>query len=300
MASLNYAEQYSKALANAYPYVLNFGALWNSANKQIYNVVDAKTIKIPNITTKGRVDGSRDSITSFTRNFDNDWETKSLTHHRSWSTLVHPKDVNETNQVATIQKITNAMNEEQKFPEMDAYLVSQLYALRNAQEAITPVANGTLTKDNVLSIFDSLMTEMDEALVPQQGRILYVDTYTKELIKNAKEILTVRSNGTKSISRDVSRIDEVEIVSVPSKLLKTKYTFTTGWAVHADALQIKMFLVHPSCVLPVVSYEFANLESPSALSQGKYVYYEESFEDVFLLNKRYKGIQMVVEAAPTS
>ena len=58
-----------------------------------------------------------------------------------------------------------------------------------------------------------------------------------------------------------------------------------------------MFLVHPSCVLPIVSYEFAELQPPSAMSQGKYVYYEESFEDVFILNKKYKGIQMIVEAA---
>jgi hypothetical protein len=36
------------------------------------------------------------------------------------------------------------------------------------------------------------------------------------------------------------------------------------------------------------------------MSQGKYVYYEESFEDVFILNKKYKGIQMIVEAASGS
>lgn len=295
--SINYAEQYASALANAYPYVLNFGALWSTENSSKYKVVDAKTIKIPNLSTGGRTDGSRESIADFTRNFDNDWETKTLSHHRMWQTLAHPKDIDETNQVASIQNLTKTMNETQKFPEMDAYLVSQLYTLRNTQEAFAPIAKDSLTKDNVLAKFDEMMTEMDEALVPLQGRKLYVDTYTKKLINNATELALRRTTGTKNIDRTVSRIDEVEIISVPTKLMKTKYSFTKGWTVAEDALQIKMFLVHPSCVLPIVSYEFAELQPPSAMSQGKYVYYEESFEDVFILNKKYKGIQMLIESA---
>ena len=43
MAVVNYAELYSKALLQAFPYVLHFGALWNSPNKDIYKVVDADT-----------------------------------------------------------------------------------------------------------------------------------------------------------------------------------------------------------------------------------------------------------------
>ncbi len=39
----------------------------------------------------------------------------------------------------------------------------------------------------------------------------------------------------------------------------------------------------------------AQLESPSAMSQGKYVYFEESFEDVFILNKRVDAIQIIVK-----
>lgn len=295
--SVNYAEQYAQALANAYPYVLNFGALWNSENRSKYEVVDAKTVKIPNLSTGGRVDGSRSSIGAFTRDFDNDWETKTLEHHRKWDTLVHPRDINETNQAASIQNITKTMNETQKFPEMDAYLVSKVYSLRNAQEAFDTIANGSLSKDNVLSKFDDMMTEMDEANVPAQGRILYVDTYTKKLINAATDLAFRRTTGTKNIDRSVSRIDEVQIISVPSNLMKTQYDFTKGWSVKSGALQIKMFLVHPSAILPVVNYDFAQLQPPSALSQGKYVYYEESFEDVFILNKRVKGIQMLVEAA---
>lgn len=292
MANLNYAQQYSQALAQAYPNVLRFGRLWSNENATKYRVVDAKTIQIPSITVGGRTDGNRDTIGTFTRNFDNAWETKTLKNHRQWQTLVHPKDVNETNQVVTIQNITKTMNEFEKFPEMDAYTISQLYKLKNEQETIV-AETSDLTSENIMTKFEALMDEMDEALVPSVGRILYVDTYTKTLIDNA--ITIVRANGQSSITKAVTRLEEVEVIAVPTKLMKTKYTFTTGFAPAEDAKDIAMMLVHPSAILPIASYEFAQLQAPSALTQGKYVYFEESFEDIFILNKRHDAIKFVVK-----
>lgn len=292
MAALNYAQQYAKELAQAYPYVLYSGALWNTENSTKYKVIDAKTIQIPVISVGGRTNGDRDTIGSFTRNFDNAWETKTLKNHRTWQTLVHPKDVDETNQVVSIANITKVMNEEEKFPEMDAYMFSNIYKLRNEQKAITPL-DDELTVSNILDKFDEMMDAMDEARVPHSGRVLYCDTFTKTLI--TKAIAIVRSNAQKTIVRDVERLEEVTITSVPTDLLKTAYTFNNGFKADGGAKDIKMLLVHPSSILPIVSYSFAQLESPSAMSQGKYVYFEESFEDVFILNKRVDAIQIIVK-----
>lgn len=294
MAALNYAQEYAKELAQAYPYVLYSGALWNTENSTKYRVVDAKTIQIPSISVGGRTSGNRDTIGGFTRNFDNAWETKTLKNHRMWQTLAHPKDINETNKVASIANITKVMNEEEKFPEMDAYIFSTIYQLRNEQKEITPLADD-LTLTNVLDKFDEMMDAMDEARVPKAGRVLYCDTFTKTLIDKA--IAIVRSNADKKIVRDVERLEDVSIISVPTDIFKTKYTFDTGYKAASDALDIKMLLLHPSSILPIVSYEFAQLEDPSAMSQGKYVYFEESFEDVFILNKRVDAIQICVKTA---
>lgn len=299
--TVNYAETYAKELANAYPYVLYSGALWNTENTSKYKVVDAKTIKIPTLSTNGRVDGDRTKIGDFSQNFSNDWETKTLSNHRVWQTLVHPQDVNQTNMVASISNITKVMNETQKFPELDAMMFSTLYSLKNAQETITS-ETAELTTTTVLQKFDNMMDAMDEALVPATGRILYCDTYTKTLIDTA--IAIVRSNGDKKLMRSVSNLDNVEVVSVPTALFKTAYTFndgkssgqtTGGFVAASTAKDIAMILVHPSAILPIVSYSFAQMEPPSALSQGKYVYFEESFEDVFILNKRHNAIQICVK-----
>lgn len=296
MAVVNYAEQYSRALAQNFPYVLNFGKLFQTPNNSIYKVIDAKTIKIPVITTGGRNDGNRDSITGFSRNVDNDWETKILANHREWSTLLHPQDVNQTNMVLSIQNATKVMNETQKFPEMDAYCVSKIHTDAVAQGVTDD--NTALTVNNVLTVFDSYMEAMDNARVPQTGRILYVTPAVKTLIKQAKDIvrnINVDNNST-ILNRNISRIDEVEITSVPSDLMKTVYNFTNGWAVGETAKQINMLLIHPVAVLTPVSYSFASMEAPSAHSKGKYLYYEESFEDVFILNQRKNAIKFNVEA----
>ena len=224
MAALNYATEYSRALSQAFPYVLYFGALYSTPNNGRYRWINAKTIEIPSISTTGRVDADRDTIATAARNYNNAWEPKVLTNERKWSTLVHPKDIDQTGMVTTIQNITQVYNQEQKFPEMDAYTISKIYADWTGQSK---------TADTV----------------------------------------------------------------VPSELMKTLYEFTTGWSVASAAKQINMLLIHPLAVITPVSYTFAQLDQPSALSEGKYVYYEESFEDVFILNKKADAIQINMEAS---
>lgn len=301
MDDLNYAKQYSRALAQAFPYVLNFGALYNTPNNRTYRWVNARTIEIPSIKTTGRVDADRDTIATAQRNFTNAWEPKVLENERKWSTLVHPMDIDQTNMVATIANITRVMNEEQKFPEMDAYCVSKIYS---DWTTLGKVADTTaVSEQTVLPIFDKLMLNMDNARVPVQGRILYCTHEVKTMLKNADKISRSidLEGGENRINRIISRLDEVEIVGVPATLMRTLYDFSQGWKIEDGADQINMFLVHPSAVLTPVSYTFSRLDAPSAGSEGKWVYYEESFEDVFILNNKADAIQFnISEVAPSA
>lgn len=296
---LNYATEYQSALLQAFPYALYFGALFAAPNNGRYRWVNNKVIEIPHLVTTGRIDGDRDTIGARKRNYNNDWIPLTLENHRTWQTLVHPRDIDETNHVASIANITRVFNEEQKFPEMNAYLVSKVYAdwLEMGKSADTTA----LTSENVLEVFDRMMTEMDNKRVPRAGRVLYVTPDVRVLIQNAKQIyrhLDV-STATTAVRRGITSIDEVEIpASVPKDMMVTKYDFTEGWAVDDEALQINMMLVHPQAVITPISYEFAQLDPPSAGSQGKYEYFEESFEDVFVLPHRADAIAFNVSSTP--
>lgn len=291
--NLNYAKEYGQALAQAYPYTLYFGALW-SAVKPDVKFLRNDTVILPSLSVKGRKNGDRDSIGSFGRNFNNAEEPKKLKTHRTWDTLIHPRDIDETNHVVTIQNITKVMNEEQKFPEMDAEMITALYKLKNEIETITE--DDVLTLANVLTKFDALMDKMDEKRVPATGRILYADTPTKTLIDTAKEAARNLSAQDTAVARSLDRIGEVEVVGVPMSAMKSAYKFTDdGFEVAENAKNVKMILIHPSAVIPVIAYDFAQLGEPSSLSQGKWTYFEESFEDVFIYNKKHDAIQFYVE-----
>lgn len=301
---INYATAYQRALEQAFPYSLYFGKLYSTPNNGRFRWVNSKTIEIPSISTSGRTNADRDSIGTAQRNYNNAWETKTLVNERKWSTLVHPMDIDQTNLVATIANITKVFNEEHKFPEMDAYTISKIYYDWTTSVAgdaahgayVGKTADTTvLTVANVLAVFDQLMLNMDNARVPVTGRLLYVTNEVKTMLKNAADLQRnwdVQS-GVDQINRVVNRLDEVEVIGVPAELMKTLYDFSdaNGWAVDPLAFQINMCLIHPTAVITPVSYTFSKLDAPSALTEGKYYYYEESFEDTFILNKKADAIQ---------
>ena len=295
--SLNYAQSYEQTLAQAFPYTLNFGGLYASKNNKRYRFKGGKTVEIPVISTTGRTDADRDSVDSVVRNYENTWEEKTLKNQRCWSTLVHPQDVDQTDYAATIRNITRVFNDEQKFPEMDAYTVSSIYSQWTA--AGKTAVREELTSENVLSVFDSLSEAMSEARVPVCGRILYVTPAVMTMLKSVASISRALDvhNGGGEVNRSVTMLDGVQVVEVPASLMKTLYNFTTGWEASADAEQIQMLLIHPDAVITPVSYQFSRIDPPSALTNGKYVYYEESFEDVFVLDNRLDAISFVLPKA---
>ena len=303
LGTVSYADEYQRELSQWFPYMLNFGALYATPNNNRYRWTSSKTIEIPSIRTSGRTNASRDSIGTAQRNYDNAWEPKTLSNERKWSTLVHPRDIDETNLVASISNITNVFNTTQKFPEMDAYTISKIFAdwclVEDEDGNVRTPDTTALSVNNILDVFDELMLQMDNERVPSNGRILYVTHEVAKLLKKADGISRQMdiTSGPNAIDRRVNRLDEVQIIPVPAVLMKTAYDFTEGWAVDDDASQINMFLVHPLAVITPVSYEFADLSAPSAVTEGKYYYYEESHEDVFILNKQAGAIRFNITAA---
>ena len=68
MAALNYAKEYQANLEQAFPYVLNFGRLYQSPSNSRFYFIGAKTIAVPTILTTGRTDANRDTIGQKKRN----------------------------------------------------------------------------------------------------------------------------------------------------------------------------------------------------------------------------------------
>lgn len=297
----NYATQYCKSLSQAYPYMLHFGALFARNQEGDYRFTNAHTIEVPTLRVTGRVDASRNSMSNlgdWEQAHSNEWTPLVLRNHRKWRDFIHPRDIDESNEVLSITRITQTMNQEEKFPEMDRYLISTLYNDWRALGRVPLTAK--LTAQNVLTYFDQMMVMMTEKNVPSTGRILYITPQANLFLKSAVQMYRTELNAPATIQRAIANIDSVSVEEVPSGSMKTVYDFTIGSKVGTSAKQVQMFLVHPSAVITPEEYEFANLTAPSAVSEGKWLYFEESYNDAFILPNKQYGIEFLVSDLESS
>ena len=289
-ADVNYATQYAQELANAYPYLSYFGAIYGAGNSAKYRPVMGKTVAIPSMTVSGAVAADRDQITgTFNRNWNNSWQTVSCQQDREWSTLIDPLDIVETNDIATIANVTKSFNEQQKLPEMDAFCASTL-----ASNAITNSHYDTteLTSANILAKWDTYLATMTNARVNRDRLIAYMTPATYKLLKEAAGITRFvdAATGIRNVDRNVGRLDGVTIVEVPADLMRTAYTYTEGWTVGDGAGQVNILFVDPEAVAAPIVYDTSMIGAPNAQSKGKYLYYERFYYGVFVLANRTSGI----------
>ena len=104
--------------------------------------------------------------------------------------------------------------------------------------------------------------------------------------------------GIRGMDRNVARLDGVNIIEVPTDMMKSAYIFTQGWAVDvANAKQINVLLVDPLAVAAPIKYETSMMSAPTAQSKGKYLYYERYYYGAFSLMQRGAGFFANMSAA---
>ena len=297
---VNYAADYSRALAEAYPYLSYFGAIWASPNSALYRPGMGKTMYIPNISTSGARDVNRNQITgTFNRNWNNELQAVTLQMDREWDTLVDPMDILETGDVATIANITRMFNEFQKVPEMDAFMASKLASFASA---FGGVSTTSLDASNILGQWDNAIAYMVNQRVNRDRLVAYMIPNVYKLLKQATGLTRFIevTNGIQAVDRNVARLDGVTIIEVPEDMMKTAYTFTEGWAVDTStAQQINFMIVDPMAIGAPIKYETSMMSAPTAQSKGKYLYYERYYYGVFILNQRQAGVYANLGAAPS-
>ena len=296
---VNYAAEYSQALAQAYPYLSYFSAIWASENSTRYRSGMGKTMYIPSVTTSGAKDVNRDQITgTFNRNWNNTWQAVELQMDREWDTLVDPMDITETGDVATIANITRAFVEHQKIAEMDAFLASKLAKFAGDFGGIS---TGTFNSSTALTEWDNALEYMTNQRINRDRLVAYMTPGAYKLFKQATGLTRFIevTNGIQPVDRNIAKLDGVTIVEVPADMMKTSYTFTEGWAIADGAAQIDFVLVDPMAVAAPIKYETAMMSAPNAQSKGKYLYYERYYYGAFVLNERQAGVYAHVSSAPS-
>lgn len=294
--TVNYVTSFEQELKQKYTREL----LTADLTTQNVVFVGAKKIKIPFITVSGYKDHSRNG--GFNRGtVENQFMEKELAFDRDVEFFVDAMDVDETNQALSAANITNTFEHEKAIPETDAYRLSKLYTdFNDLGETAT---QDELTAATILEKFDTLMEEMDEAEVPEDGRILYVTPSIYTIFKQAEKITRMLEvTRDTAVNRHVRALDDVKIKRIPSGRMKTAYDFTEGFTPASTAKQMNMILVHPSAVIAADKHAYINLWAPGSHTQGDgYLYQNRKYGDLFVLNTRSDGIKINLSpSAPES
>lgn len=287
---VNYAAQYSRELANAYPYLSYYGDVWNAGESQRFRPLRGKTVYIPSATTSGSRPVNRDQINGvFNRNWNLDWEAHDLTMDREWDTLVDPMDMAQTDEVATIANVSRTFNEFQKIPEQDAYMSQKLaeFAVGFGGTDAT-----TFTTDNILQTWDTYLAYMTNQRVNRDRLRVKMTPDTYKLLKEAAGLTRFvdTAEGFRGVDRNVARLDGVRIEEVPEDMMQTEYDFSDGWANVAGSQTINMLFYNPDSLAAPIVYDVSMISPPTAQSKGKWLYYERYYYDVFALRQRQAGI----------
>nr|DAY01734.1 MAG TPA: major capsid protein [Caudoviricetes sp.] len=294
MAVYNYAETFSNLLQEVYKKELCSDELTQS--NQGVTFINAQTIKLPRMSVSGYKDHTR--TPGFNAGtLSNDWEAKKLTHDRDIEIFIDPMDIDETNLTLSVANIQHTFETEQAIPEKDSYRFSKLFSELTTYSG--RIDHTVITAANFLEAFDEEMSRMDEASVPEEGRILYVTPAMAKIIKEAEGIQRVMSvSAPNKIVRTVHSLDDVQIKKVPSSRMKTVYDFTDGCKPGSAAKQINFILIHPTCVVARDKYSYIKLFTPGTDSRTAdgYIYQNRNYGDLFLLEKKVAGCAMNAQA----
>lgn len=197
-----------------------------------YDWAGVKTVTVYSIPTSPLVDYTRTGTSRYGTPVEvqDTKQDMTLTKDRSFSLTVDAGNEGETMNTKKAGQILARQNDEVLTPELDTYRLG-VWA---AKAGISTTGTATVVdKTNAYSLFLVAQEKLDEALVPEEGRLLYCTSAFINLIKlDGNFIKPSELAQNMLIKNQVGEIDGVAIIKVPSSRMPLKTPF---------------ILIHPSC-----------------------------------------------------
>ena len=215
------------------------------------------------------------------------WESMTLSCERGKELSIDRMDDEETLGLA-FGAVTGSFMREWVVPEIDAYRFST-YAQANG---ITTLAE-ELTAETILAAIDTAKKEMDANEIPEEGRILFVNSDLQLLLNQSVS----RCYGSDAaVNTIMGSYNGMKVVYVPSSRFVTKIdmgngTTGTGFSKASDGKDINFMLVYPGSVLQVQKFAMPKIFTPDE-NQDKdmWKFQFRLYHDAFVYDNKAKGI----------
>lgn len=237
----------------------------------------AHTVKVFKVTTSGMNDYGRNgpAVGNWSRygavgSLDATTEEMTLTKDRSFTFAIDKLDRDETLQQVAAASALARQQRVVVVPEVDSYVYGVM-----CTKAGTKAEAVALTKDNIYTEVLKGSEALDNALVPDTGRVLVVTPAVYTLMKLAPDIIMDSDIGQDMrIKGVISMLDGLAVVRVPAARLPEKFGF---------------MVAHPCATVAPTKLEDYNVhENPPGISgslvEGRICY------DAFVLDNKAKAI----------
>ena len=250
-----------------------------------FSFAGAGTVKIYKINTAEMNDYGRNGAASgnwsrygAVESLDATTETMTLGKDRSFTFVIDKMDEDETGGALAGASALARQVRQVVIPEVDSYIYDIM-----AKSAGTKPDAIALTKTNIYENILSASKALDDALVPEEGRVLVVTPDTYRIMKLNSEIIMNTEVGADDRKKGViGNLDGATVIKVPASRLPEGFGF---------------MLAHPSgTVAPTKLEDYKTHQDPPGINgtlvEGRIVY------DAFVFGNKAKAIYY--QAVPTS
>lgn len=206
----NYATKYQPKVAERF----KKASITNAAAGNEYSFQGAKTVVVSTVNVVALNDYDRTAAGNRFGAVANLGDTKQemqMTQDKGFAFAIDAGDASDVAIDMAAGKALRRQIDEVVIPHLDKYRLSKW-----AEGAGTKVTDVALTKNNILAGIIKVGGEMSNALVPEEGRVLFIPIRNYQLLVQADAVVNLEGKGTEAVENGVvGKIDRNKVVPVP-------------------------------------------------------------------------------------
>lgn len=292
--SLSYPVVYKKKMDEVFKASAVTSILEVSPDAVSFKGTEEQEFKIQKLALQGLGSYSRSS--GYTEgDITETWETHTFGQDRSRKFGLDALDEKEA--FIKIAKVGAQFTREHVAPEIDAYRFGKICSLCSVD------ATANLTVDNVINSIDTAIETLDDAEVPQEGRVLFISNEINRLMKQSGEFYQTRvthDNNNSKINRKISMLDDMPLIRVPKARFYTAFDFNDGetagqedggFSVASGATQINFIMAPINILLGIIKYTDPKIvDKKFNTDADKWIYALRIYHELFILENKQPGV----------
>ena len=247
---------------------------------------------------------SMDGLADYNRNsgfvggaVNGSWETLTLSQDRGRGFQIDRMDNEETLDMA-FGTLAGEFIRTRVTPEVDAYTFAKICGKSGIQSANADITPGTT---DVPGLIDTATKALNEAEVPEEGRILFISETAYQGLKD--KIARFTENDERAIYNGIEAYNGMRVIRVPQTRFYTAITQYDGTTAGQTAggyigtastgYNINFLMVHPSAVLKVMKHILPRIFSPDVNQVADaWAFQYRAYWDVFVYDNKVNGIYL--------